>query len=210
MRTLQNLIDRVRLITGDTTSAQFQDTDIARWATDAQLDHIRETETSWLNVSIGPSVASQVAYPVAGGFLKVRDVYYDGVRIVPSTLNDINTGDPYRNQAASVGQPSKYWLTKDTINLYPAPDSSGKTVRAELVPRPTDLVNTTDVFVVPDDMFETIVRHCLQKAAEWGEDWQAASYFKKDVDDRTARDMHHEATANSNSYPVIRDAVGEW
>lgn len=204
-RILQNVIDRVRVISGDKTSSQFLDADIARWATDAQLDIIRTTEKPQVD-SVIVSVAGQYRYPVVGGFLYLRNVVYNGSDLSESTKEQIDQLNPaWRINAASPnGIPQLYWSEADAFNLYPTPDTSGLSIIASITPRPTDLVNGTDVLTVPDENFNTIVQVCLQRTQEWAENWEAASYYRQESTARKMDDAHNAWVNTNDSYPVIR------
>jgi hypothetical protein len=131
----------------------------------------------------------------------------------------LNDWDSYwrTNPTTSIGVPQYYWEGLDNgtppnqlVNFYPTPDTSGLAIIVTALQEPANVVNVGDGLPVPDEFMETIVRYCLQMAAEWGEDWQAAQWFKKDVEDRMGDDRHVQATRAGNSYPVIRDSPGEY
>jgi hypothetical protein len=208
--TTQNVIDRVRTITGDKTGAVYQDPEVIRWINDAQSRVLRNTETAQVEYS-GVSVQGTYAYPVANGFLMVRDVWYDGHKLRRTTREELNQLNPYwqTNPSTSIGVPDLYWIQKDTINLYATPDTSGKTVKVTIVPRPTVLVNGADLLVVPDEMLESVVTLCLENAKTWDEDWTGAQYFQQAAKARMGEDAYVEAVRGTDSYPAVRLAPGE-
>lgn len=211
-RTLQNLLDRLRVASGDKTSVQWSDADIARWATDGQLKILRYTETSKQILTItGGSVSGQAAYLVDRGFLWVEAVYYNGAALSRLTQPELDDLDLNRlvSPTTSIATPLYYWLTKDTINLYPTPDTSGLVIQLICVPRPTDLTVGTDVLLIQDEQFETLVRYCIQMAKESDEDWTAASYYRQDVKERLAEDAYEEAHAGSAQFISVRTLVGD-
>lgn len=210
MITVQNVIDRVRLVTGDKTAAVFQDVDIIRWINDAQARALKNTETAQLDYS-GVSTQGVFAYPVANGFLMVRDVWYDGHKLRRVTREELNQLNPFwmQNPTTNIGTPDLYWIQKDTINLYVTPDTTGKAITVTIVPRPTLLVATTDQLVVPDEMLESIVALCLENAKQWDEDWTGAAYFRDNAKQRLGEDAYVESMRGTESYPAIRLAPGE-
>lgn len=209
-RTLKDIIDRVRVVTGDKSSAQFVDADIARWATDAQLRLMRNSErgqSEWT----GTSVKGQNSYAVTGGFLMIREVFYNGSLVMPMTEEELNQYNPNRliSPTTQIGTPTLYWLTKDTVNLYITPDTNGLPIYVKRIPRPTDLVVSSDPLTVPDEQLETLVMACLQRAKEWEEDFEGAAYFRSELKDRTAEDSYQGQVQTTDSYPSIRSADGD-
>jgi hypothetical protein len=209
-RTLQDVISRVRVITGDKTSSQFTDTDIAQWASDGQLDIVNETEHPQVDLTLN-TVAGTYSIPVAGGYLTMREVIYSGQSLLRVTREWLAKSNPYWRVSANQPQaPSQYyWLDENNVNLYPTPDVSGVPVVLHYTAYPPALVNGTDVLVIPDEQLSTLLQFCLQKAKEWEEDWMAATYFRKGYADRVAGDAHDQWVPGSDSYPMIRESPGE-
>jgi len=207
-RTLQNVADRVRTLAGDLSGVMITDPIITRWVNDAQLDVLRKTESAKADVSV-ISVANTFRYPVAGGFLYVDAIYYNGTLLWRRSKREIDYQDRYRQATTTSGTPAYYWLEADAVCLYPTPQVSGDTVTVTRIPRPVDLVNLTDVLTISDDQLELIVERCLQKAKEMEEDYTAASWFKAQYKEETAESAFEESMRGTDSYPVVRDAPGE-
>lgn len=202
-RTGQDLLNRVRVITGDKLSAQFDDIDILNWATDAQNTLIKKAE---LNITdyAGTSVSGTGAYAPAGGFLWCKGVSYNGVMLTLVTENRLNTLYPFRRTVPTEqGTPQVAWLTRDTINFWPFPDTSGLAIIARIVPRPAVLVDGSSTIAVQDDDFEILVRYCLQQAKEWDNDAVGAAYFKQDVKERTADAAFDASMLGNESFPSV-------
>ena len=208
--TARNVIDRVRVITGDSAAAIYADADIIRWINDAQIRVVRNSETAQQDVNFLTTQGAWV-YPVTGGFLLVRDVWYNGQKVQSTTREKLNLLDPawQGNISTMRGTPDYYWLTKDTINFYVTPDTSGLNVIATIVPRPPVVVNTTDNLAIPDEMLETIVTLCLEQAKTWDEDWAGAQYFQQAAQRRMGEDAYIESTRYTDTYPSIRSTPGD-
>jgi len=208
--TCQNVIDRVRAITGDRTAAIYADVDIIRWINDAQLRVLKSTETAQKDVT-GTSAIGQWQYVIAGGFLMVRDVKYGGQQLQAITREKLNLLDPNwsQNPTGMLGTPDYYWLQKDTVNLYVTPDTAGFNVVVTLVPRPVVLTVVGDSLVVPDESIEAIVNLCLEDAKTWDEDWQGAAYFRDAAKQRMAEDAYLVDVPTIDSYPTIRSMPGD-
>lgn len=209
-RTGQELVDRVRTITGDKSAAQFNDLEILRWATDAQRRHIRYTGPT-VERSTLVTIAGTNSYVDSAGFTYLDTVYLNGHKLQHRTVQELDLEDSYRRSTpVEQGTPVYFWSTENTLNFYPAPDTTGQVIIHRVVPRAADVLLVATAFTVADDYFETIVRYCLQMAAEWGEDWPAAQWFKTDFKERVAEDMFDTAMEGRESYPVVRDAPGEY
>jgi hypothetical protein len=209
--TTQNVVDRVRAITGDKSKVVYFDMDIFRWINDAQMRVVRATETN-LTDFVTTSGASIWQYPVTpNGFLGIRNVKYNGVDIPPITREKLNLLDPYWMQSpgTKIGTPSFYWTQGTGLNLYVTPDTSGLTITATYVPRPPVVANGVDPLVVADSMLESIVQLCLEQAKTWDEDWAGAAYFQKAAKDRMAEDTYDEQVSQLESYPSIRSVPGD-
>src|SRR5215831_15278353 len=147
--TAQNVIDRVRVITGDKFSSQFVDADIIRWINDA-LD-MHKTSVEWgktvLNLT---SVKGQYAYPT-GGHILIHDVYYNGTQLTSRSVDQINDFDPYRltSPSTAIGVPQYYWEGLDNsgnqvINLYVTPDTTNLPIVVTALAEPSNIVSGGD------------------------------------------------------------------
>lgn len=209
-RTAQNVLDRVRTISGDKLSAQFTDADIYAWINDAQQTILKRTELNPADYN-GVSVAGTSAYTPAGGFLWLRGLSYNGALLPRVSESRLDVLYPYRRTVPTQqGTPTCYWLTQNTINLWPAPDTSGLAIVARIVPRPADVTTGASAITLSDDYFEMLVRYCLQQVKEWDGDAVGAAYFKKDLQDRMGDAMYDQAQLGSDFYPSVIELDECW
>lgn len=209
-RTAQNLLDRVRVITGDKLAAQFTDVDILAWANDGQQTLIKRAELGITDYTTN-SIVGTGAYAVAGGFLWAKSISYNGVILPRVSESRLDVLYPYRRTTPlEQGTPTCVWLTKDTINVWPVPDTVNLIIAARICPRPADLINGASSIAIADDDFEILVRYCLQQAKEWDGDAVGAAYFKQDVKERTADAMYDAAMLGNDTYPSVQELDEAW
>lgn len=205
---LSDVQTRVTKQFGDTSGAMIDATDIARWATDAQLDIVRRTKWNETTTTLA-SVAQSGLYVVANAF-EIRSVTYNGIVLKMATRQELEARYPTRGVAGyGFATPSMWRRTETGIELFPIPaDNLGIIVVTHTI-RPTPVVNPSDPFVLPEQYHEDIVRRCLERAYETDGQWQAADRMKADVKERTMDAAHDKATGGGDSYPAVRALPGD-
>jgi hypothetical protein len=199
---------RVKNQFGDTAGAMITDADIARWATDAQLDIVRKTKLNETETTQA-SVAGQGRYVIANVF-EVRRVTYSGNVIKMVTREELDSRYPARGVAGYGNDTPMYWQYRENgIELFPTPPDNLGIITVTHTIRPTPVVNPGDAFTIPEQYHEAIVRRCLERAYETDGQWSAASVMRADVENRTNEAAHDKAAGGGDSYPAIRALPGD-
>lgn len=207
-----NLVDvqlRVKKQFGDTSGAVIDDSDIARWATDAQTDIVRKTKCN-TQTFMGVSISGTAILAVTN-ILDVTSVEYAGQVITRITGQDLDQRFPSRDVAGGMpGGGPKYWTwTGGGIKLFPTPDVTGDTVTVVYNRRPVDVVNPTDPFEIPVEYHEDIVVKCLQRAYETDGQWSAAGAKDTEYKARTSETMAETKWKDDGSFPSVRCLPGD-
>lgn len=208
--TADDVAKRVRSIYGDKNKNQLDDTDLCLWITDAQRRLVRRYKP--VSSTLLVSVSGQSIYTWAGGFISISDAFYDSTQIKSTTREQLDALDPYwlGNAATPSGTPQLYWVEGGQLRLYPTPDTDGKQISVTSVVLPGIVDDLTDPLVIDDAFLETLVERVLTRAREFDEDYSGASYHKQEAEKLSAEDATEEATRGNNSYPVIRDDLGDY
>lgn len=155
---------------GDTSGAQFVDSDFLNWINDAQREISIANDILQKSGSANTtSGISQYALPV--DCQKLRRVAYLGTALQLTTMEQITEMAPDHDQTSAQGYPSStpimYWIYAGQINLYPSPsstDTNGLTIF--YTRQPVDLTVTGNSIDLPDEYFNRIVEYCLAQAYE--------------------------------------------
>lgn len=206
---LSDVQTRVQRQFGDTAGAVITLDDIARWATDAQLDIVRRTKLNE-GVFTFASIANTNAYPVSN-LLEVRRVTYDGQLLKMISAPELDLRYPNRGTTGyGSGTPSYWRFTDSGVELFPTPGDNLGTVSVTHTKRPAPVVNPSDAFEIPQQYHEDIVRRVLQRAYELDGQWTAADRMGADYKSRTEEASHDKAASGGDSYPAIRVLPGDY
>lgn len=200
---------RVKQQFGDTSGAQIQDADIARWASDTQLDIVRRTKCNEVTVTV-LSVVGQESY-LPTNILDVNRVEYNGARLRFVSRNELDMRFPTRH-IPNYGNdtPQWYYVTEGSLSLFPSPVAAGDNITVLYNRRPADVVNPGDAFEIPPQYHENIVRRCLQRAYELDGQWQAADRMASDYTAQVSFSAAEHKDKNDDSYPAIRCLPGDY
>lgn len=115
------------------------------------------------------------------------------VSSVLDTTNDIQleyiTPEEFDTVTLSATDNSKpyYWTVTDTeLKLHPTPDGI-YTIKVNYIKTINDLLNSTDIPVIPDKWSEIIILGAYQKALEWNDDFNYASVIEGQFERKLSR-----------------------
>lgn len=203
------IISRVQRLFGDTSQAQILVSDITAWANDAQVDIVRKTEElqSTFFISTTAAVAS---YSLPTDFIRMKRVTFNGIKLEPTTLEELDKISPDRDSNPTYQDTPLYWYDwAKTINIYPAPATTGLALVLWYIRTPVVLVNTTDTPEINPDRHEDIVRYCMARAQELDENYGEASNLMREYQDRIAYSKDEANFERDDSYPAIRAVQGD-
>lgn len=205
---LSDIQTRVTKQFGDVAGAVITTDDIARWATDAQLDIVRKTKLNQTD-TVQASVANQSQY-VISGILEVQRVTYNGTVIKMTSSAELDSRFPSRGSAGYGTDTPSYWIYRENgIEVFPTPPDNLGIITVTHTKRPSPVVNPTDAFEIPEQYHEAIVRRCLERAYETDGQWNAADRMKADVELRTNEAAYDRATGGGDSFPAVRALPGD-
>lgn len=205
---LSDVISRATSQFGDTAGAVITSDDIARWATDAQLDIVRKTklnETEYVTASIQGTRAYAVS-----NVLEVRRVKYDGFPLRMTTDAELDDRFPTRLTSGYGQDTPQYWkATEVGIEIFPTPANNIGILSVVHTKRPLPVVNPGDAFEIPEKYHEDIVRRVLERCYETDGQWSAADRMGRQFKERTDEAAHDKATGGGDSYPAVRCVPGD-
>lgn len=205
---LGDIIVAVKRQFGDESGAQITNSDIIRWANDAQVDIARRTETL-VSHRETEGIPSDGSYLLPTDFMFMKRVTFNNYVLHYRSLDDLDQRGQSVETAAS-GEPNSYYLTSSTLHLYPKPSTGGVGVLDIFYARtPTRLVDAADTPEIPGHMHEDIIRYCLVRAKELDDDLQGAERIGAEYDARVAQSHYETITQTMNSYPAIRLSPGD-
>lgn len=198
---------RVQRQFGDTSGAVISLDDIARWATDAQLDIVRKTKWNQIDAA-GTSISGFAAYAIPN-VLEVIRVTFGGVFLRMVTRAELDIRYPTRGSTGYGLNTPEFWRPTDVgIEFFPTPNSATSFVVSH-TKRPAPVVNPGDAFEIPEQYHEDIVTRVLEKAYGTDGQWNAADRMQREFKERTNEAAHDKAAGGGDSYPAIRCLPGD-
>lgn len=202
---LLDIQTRVKRTFGDESGAQIDDNDIARWASDAQLDIVRETKC--LLDTNSQAFAAGGSYFQIPRAISIQTVTVDGAALKGITSQELNMRFPDRFVSSTRGTP-QFFLARDDpagtiVDIYPFPVAAG-TMLCTYNGRPLPVVNPNDAFSVPEQYQDIIYRKCLERAYETDGQWNAAKTMQMDAAEKTSRARADSKDKDDSSYPSVR------
>jgi hypothetical protein len=194
---------------GDESGAQITQSDITRWAHDAQVDIVRKTEVLQVH-SETDVIKDDGSYDIPTDFIRIRRVTYNDKKLERIELEEVDALDKSRDKASS-STPLYYYMWGRQLWLYPKPSSAGQSnLDIYYLKMPTELVADQDVPEIPVHMHEDIVRYCLARAKELNEDDAKAQEVMMDYENRLTLSNDEANNPENDSYPAIRDIEGGY
>lgn len=199
---------RVKEQFGDTAGAMITSDDIARWATDAQLDIVRRTKLLE-SVTVLPSAANTSQYTVPNVF-EIRRITYNGLLIKMTPRSELDDRFPGRGVAGyGTATPTSWYATQTGFVVFPVPGDNTGIMIINHTKRPNPVVNPGDAFEIAEQYHEDIVRRCMERAYETDGQWNAADRMRADVKDRQNEAAHDRVAGAGDSYPAVRALPGD-
>ena len=209
---LSDVQTRVKRSFGDESGAQIDNDDIARWASDAQLDIVKQTKCNQTTSRIAV-VSGQYDYTITSS-ITISSVVVDGHPLRAISQNELNQRFPDRHRVdISNGIPA-FFTARDgaggtVVTLYPTPNATTTEIVVTHNTRPSPVVNPTDEFSIPEEYHEIIFRRCLERAYEQDGQWTAAGVMAQDATGRINDAKADSADKTDDSYPSIRCLPGD-
>lgn len=205
---LSDVQTRVGRQFGDTAGAVITNEDIARWATDAQLEIVRKTKLNEQDF-VTASITGTRAYPVTN-LLEVRRVRFDGLPLRQISAQELDTLYPSRlTTGYGQGTPTHFRTTEAGVELFPTPAHNVGIVTVTHTKRPSPVVNPGDAFEIAEQYHELIVRRVLERCYETDGQWNAADRMHSQVKEEQGEAAHDKATGGGDSYPAVRALPGD-
>ena len=193
---------------GDTAGAVIAAADVARWATDAQLEVVRKTKLNETD-TVMASIQGTRVYAVAN-VLEVRRVEYDGIPLRQVSVQELDALYPSRATTGySQNTPTHYRATESGVEVFPIPANNLGIITVTHTKRPSPVVNPADVFEIPEQYHELIVRRVLERCYETDGQWNAADRMHSQVKEEQGEAAHDKATGGGDSYPAVRALPGD-
>lgn len=191
---------------GDESGVQLTDTDIARWANDAQMEIVNNNKAlkAKSTISTVPDT-STYNFPTVK-IQQIESLHYDNAPVpnVPfaQAETQIIQADP---ENLSSGSPQFWYEWAGQITLWPKPDAV-KNLTLYYTAYPETLEGlSNELLSVPDKFYNAVVDYCLSKAYEMDEDvnlTQAAdARFRAALENQ----MEDERQTANMVYPVIQE-----
>jgi len=187
---------RVKRQFGDESQVQINDSDITRWANDAQRFIVMQSEGLLQKSATADLVASQQEYSVPSDLLILRSIstrlttstpYFPLIGLSPQEF-DQKIGDWEGGSGVNSGYAGYYHIYGALIKLWPIPVASLTAGLKIYYSRlPTDVAVDADVLDLPITYHSAVVNYCLQQAYELDDaSWDAA----KVKSDQVLTDIH--------------------
>jgi hypothetical protein len=197
---------RIQAKIGDTAGAEATPADILNWINDGIGEIARRTNQPQATAST-PSVKDQSTYNLttfAADIVRLRSVMYDGSVLQPLSIEEADTFLADREKTGqSSGVPQMYWIWANVINLWPPPDTAGKSLKLFYQQRPPAVAADGDTPAIPLHMHVDLVDYVLAQVLETtGE--REASERRMGRFDGTVREASSDADwPQRNTYPHV-------
>lgn len=208
-RLVSDVARRVRKQFGDTSGAQIQDPDIYDWVSDAQVEIARKTECTKTHVQAS-SLSGRSTYTLPDDFLRVERVTYNDYKIEKTTQEELDQYIKGRDADNWTATPSMWYEWGREITLYPSPADNGvNNIDIWYLKMPAAVTDMTTVLVLPDYLFEDIVRYCFAKAKESDDEMGEAQAVLSDLERRLTQSKFDAQVNDGDSYPSVRALPGD-
>lgn len=205
-KTFAELAANVKRLFGDESGVQLADSDIVRWANEAQME-IANSNKAIKVKSNTVSVVDQSTYSFPSmRILQIESLHYNG-RMIPnmpfaSAETKIFEHDPDQEQR---GTPELWYEWGGEFTLWPKPDAAG-TLTLYYTAAPEPLTGAPgELLGLPDKFYNAIVQYVLSQAYTMDEDYQASQLaegrFKTAIDPMAEEDRQ----AANMTYPIIQE-----
>lgn len=170
---VSDVINRVRIIAGDTNVLQYTDQNILDWINDGVRECALNNNLLQKRAT-QDTVIGQAGYSLPTDILKLHSVTYNDTKLPVLTLEEFD--QQYENSDMT-GTPQTSYLWAGQITLYPTP-AEVKTLTINYIydPATTSLetIGTTEV-PLPVGYHQRIIDYCLAQIAQLDDDLQKYS-----------------------------------
>ena len=204
---LSDLLQEIKRLFGDESGVQLDDSDIIRWANEAQMNIVTVNGALKAKSTL-PSVAGQGTYDFSTlSIQQMASLHYDG-QLIPNTpfaeaervlmLKDLQQAEP-------TGTPRFWYEWAGEFTLWPAPDDV-KDITIYYTSYPAVLTGDPGQgLALPDKWYPAIVNYIMSKAYEMDEDHQASQLAEQRYQTAVNMQFGDEREAQDAAYPVIQE-----
>lgn len=165
-----SLRTQIRRTLEESSAGVWSDDSLLFWVNRAAEDFGRKTKML-RDEQYTTTIVGTPGYDPPERTLEVIDLYYENERLYREDSRDISDLD----HTEESGTPKSYWVTLDTVILYPVPDSTGE-LRFFRYYLPDEMTDDTDT--VPYSGYEGALEfYTLSRAFDQIGDWQASGEF---------------------------------
>lgn len=203
---LQDIIRRVQRSFGDSAEAQVYVTDIIDWVNDGCLVLARDLELlkDKVRLTVDATTAKE-GWPLPADYVKSASVIFNKIPMTYVNYQDVRE---YTNNPPS--DPGWYYIWGGYLFLYPVAITYGtEIVEHTYIRMPRILQATGDTPEIAAVFHLDLVRYCLMRAKELNEDEAAIGRINEEFVMHIA-ESKFTSNPSINSYPVVRDYVGDF
>lgn len=207
---LGQIVKRVQRQFGDESEVELTRDDIVNYANDGQMDIVRHTEVLQELIETD-AIASQAKYILPSDFLKMKRVTFEGKKIIPIALEDIdNVPEGVGSSNTTTGDPRSYYIWGNELVFHPTPskDSDGA-IDMFYIKAPNPITLDEDIPEIPSAFHEDLVRYCLGRAKELDEEFDDSQRILGDYHQRVNFSKDDHKTPDISTYPSVRLVSGD-
>lgn len=164
------------------------------------------------------SVASQQEYTLPSGFFEPTRIEYDGLKLRPSSLSELDKLTSAIQNSPTTGTPRYYAIFAGTLKLVPTPDTAGKTIKVYAHTMHPSITIATTTLSVPTEFHPYLIDYVTYRIyLKEGDEARAKSHLdlwnlnidtmKKSMLERKKRDrfavVQNEDQGPSNTLGLI-------
>lgn len=204
---VQTLMTEVKRLFGDESGVQLDDTDIIRWANEAQMEIVNVNGALKAKSSI-TTTPGQGTYTFPDVKIqRIASLHYDNVLLPNTPFAEaerlLMLADAQQNTPPGV--PEFWYEWAGEFTLWPTP-AEAKTVTVYYTAYPADLTgDPVQVLSLPDKWFPAIVNYIMSKAYEMDEDHQASQLAEQRFQTSVNMQNGDEREAQDMAYPVVQE-----
>lgn len=205
-KTFQSLLIEVKRLFGDESGVQLEDTDIQRWANEAQMEIVNTNGPIKAKSSL-PSVVGTAKYTFpAVKIQRIASLHYGNVMLPNMQMSEaeriIYGRDP---QLVAAGAPELWFEWGGEFTLWPTPDSV-QTIEIYYEAYPVELTgNPGQLLSVADKFYPSVVNYVMAKCYEMDEEPQMSQMAEGRFREALQAQLEDERQAQNMAYPVIQE-----
>lgn len=211
---LQEVQIRVKRSFGDEAGAQITDEDIARWATDAQLDVVKTTKCNQTVTAL--NLVERVNEYTIPSSITISQVAVNGIALRSISSNELHQRFPDRAANGLTEGTPEYFTARSgpagtVVTLYPWPDHASLDAYMQVThnTRPPPVESPSDAFSIPEEYMDIVVAACLEKAYELDGQLMAAQSKSTQITNKMNEARADTREPLDDSYPAVRCLPGD-